>query len=87
MFTITTPSDQEGEVEELVNRISSKASKVYHLAGTQKFQLSKEDVKLADVFKQVESAKKEFSIQAWGLTDTTLEDVFIKVAKGSNSIT
>ncbi|KAM0933470.1 putative ABC-type sulfate transporter [Dioscorea sansibarensis] len=87
MFTITTPSDQEGEVEELVNRISSKASKVYHLAGTQKFQLSKEDVKLADVFKQVESAKKELSIQAWGLTDTTLEDVFIKVAKGSNSIT
>lgn len=87
MFTITTPPDQEDEVEKLVNRISSEASRVYHLAGTQKFQLSKQDVKLADVFKEVESAKKELSIHAWGLTDTTLEDVFIKVAKGSNSLT
>ncbi|KAJ0988059.1 hypothetical protein J5N97_006415 [Dioscorea zingiberensis] len=84
VFTMTTPSDQEGDVEKLVNRLSSKANKVYHLSGTQKFQLSKQDVKLADVFKEVESAKTKLSIHAWGLTDTTLEDVFIKVAKGLN---
>jgi len=42
-------------------------------------------MKIADVFHAVESAKSRFSIYAWGLVDTTMEDVFIKVAKGAQA--
>lgn len=80
-FSITTAQSEEERVLEMVQRLSPNAKKVYGLSGTQKFELPKSDVKLADVFRTVEHAKTEFSIQAWGFADTTLEDVFIKVAR------
>ncbi|PIA50292.1 hypothetical protein AQUCO_01300794v1 [Aquilegia coerulea] len=83
ILTITTSSAQEEEVENLVNQLSHKANKTYHLSGTQKFEIPKDDIRIADVFQAVENAKKKFPIQAWGISDTTLEDVFIKVAKGA----
>ncbi|KAI3963444.1 hypothetical protein MKW98_022866 [Papaver atlanticum] len=83
VFTMTTSVDQEKEVEKLVRGLSSNANKIYHLSGTQKFEISKKDVRIGDVFRAVENAKREFPIYAWGLTDTTLEDVFIKVAQAA----
>ncbi|TVU06174.1 hypothetical protein EJB05_49373, partial [Eragrostis curvula] len=85
VFTMTTSSEHEQEVEQLVHRLSPSASRVYHISGTQKFELPKQEVKIADVFHAVEGAKSRFSIYAWGLVDTTLEDVFIKVAKGAQA--
>lgn len=73
-------------MEDLVRRFSSNAKKIYHISGTQKFEIPKQDVKIAGVFQAVEDAKKKFDIQAWGLTDTTLEDVFIKVADEQSGI-
>ncbi|KAL8130675.1 hypothetical protein V2J09_019830 [Rumex salicifolius] len=81
VFTITTDSSQEAEVESMVRRLSPSAQKVYHISGTQKFELPKEEVKTSDVFRAVQKAKSRFIVYAWGLTDTTLEDVFIKVAR------
>lgn len=83
VFTMTTSSEHEQEVEQLVRRLSPNANRIYHISGTQKFELPKQEVKIADVFHEVESAKGRFNIHAWGLADTTLEDVFIKVAKGA----
>ncbi|CAD6265543.1 unnamed protein product [Miscanthus lutarioriparius] len=85
VLTMTTSSENEQEVEQLVHRLSPNVSRIYHISGTQKFELSKQDLKIADVFHAVESAKRRFSIYAWGLVDTTLEDVFIKVAKGAQA--
>lgn len=83
IFTVTTSPEQESEVDQLVCRLSPSANKIYNLSGTQKFELPKQEVRIADVFHAVEIAKSRFSIHAWGLVDTTLEDVFIKVAKGA----
>jgi hypothetical protein len=33
----------------------------------------------------VENFKKRVEVQAWGLADTTMEDVFVKVATGVQS--
>ncbi|KAI3974934.1 hypothetical protein MKX01_005045 [Papaver californicum] len=86
VFTMTTSSkNDEVEVENLVRRLSPKANKIYNMSGTQKFELPKEEVRIADVFAAVENAKRKFTINAWGLTDTTLEDVFIKVARGAQA--
>jgi len=85
VLTMTTSSENEQEVEQLVHRLSPNASRIYHISGTQKFELPKQELKIADVFHAVESAKSRFSIYAWGLVDTTMEDVFIKVAKGAQA--
>ena len=85
VFTMTTSSEHEREVEQLVHRLSPSANRIYHISGTQKFELPKQEVKIADVFHEVENAKGRFSIHAWGLADTTLEDVFIKVANGAQA--
>jgi hypothetical protein len=83
VFSITTAQHEEQVIVEMVQKISPNARKVYGLAGTQKFELPKSEVTIADVFRTVENAKTKFNIQAWGLADTTLEDVFIKIANES----
>ena len=85
MFTMTTSSANEQEVESLVRKLSPNANRIYHLSGTQKFQLPKHEVRIADVFLAVQNAKSRFTIFAWGLADSTLEDVFIKVARGAEA--
>ncbi|KAG2302511.1 hypothetical protein Bca52824_031162 [Brassica carinata] len=85
VFTMTTSSEHEDDVERLVATVSPNAKKVYHLAGTQKFELPKQEVRIAEVFRAVEKAKSNFTVFAWGLADTTLEDVFIKVAKSAQA--
>ncbi|XLU57881.1 hypothetical protein S245_052529 [Arachis hypogaea] len=80
VFTMTTTMDHEKDVESMVQQLYPAAKKVYHISGTQKFELPKEEVRIASVFRAVEIAKRNFTVSAWGLADTTLEDVFIKVA-------
>ncbi|KAE8124063.1 hypothetical protein FH972_018973 [Carpinus fangiana] len=81
VFTMTTSSDHEEDVEKMVRHLSPNANKIYLLSGTQKFELPKHDIRIADVFHAVENAKGRFTVFAWGLANTTLEDVFIKVAR------
>ncbi|CAL9749912.1 unnamed protein product [Musa acuminata subsp. burmannicoides] len=80
VFTMTTSANEEEEVENLVRRLSPNANKIYHISGTQKFELPKQEVRISDVFRAVEIAKSKLTIHAWGLADAALEDVFIKVA-------
>ncbi|KAL2613554.1 hypothetical protein R1flu_025246 [Riccia fluitans] len=81
VLTITTQPEDEAEVVKMVNSFSPNAKIVYGLVGTQKFEIPKSDVDIATVFAEVERAKRTFTIQAWGVADTTLEDVFIKVSR------
>ncbi|KAL0440636.1 UNVERIFIED_CONTAM: ABC transporter A family member 7, partial [Sesamum radiatum] len=83
VFTMTTSQNHEDEVENLVGQLTPNATKIYQISGTQKFELPKHEIRIADVFEAVENAKSRFTVQAWGLADTTLEDVFIKVARGA----
>lgn len=79
VFAITTASDVEEQVNSMINKLSPNAKRIYQLSGTQKFELPKKEVGIAQVFRAVEDAKRNFTVFAWGLADTTLEDVFIKV--------
>ena len=85
MFTMTTASNHEAEVETTVRQLSPNANKIYQLSGTQKFELPKQEVRIADVFQAVQHAKSRFTVFAWGLANTTLGDVFIKVARGAQA--
>eukprot|EP00850_Spirogloea_muscicola_P003309 SM000013S26478 [mRNA] locus=s13:611469:617905:+ [translate_table: standard] len=81
MFTITTPPEHEADAARLATSLTPNAKKVYSLSGTQKFELPTNEVEIVDVFKAVEQAKQAMQIQAWGVANTTLEDVFITIAK------
>lgn len=81
MLTVTTPAHQEYDIVNLVDSLSPNAKKVYGLAGTQKFEIPKLDVEIGQVFATMEKAKLHLTVQAWGIADTTLEDVFVKVAR------
>ena len=82
---MTTSPEFEHEVENLALNLSPNARKVYHLSGTQKYELSKQEVRIADVFMAMENFKTRVEVRAWGLVDTTMEDVFVKVATGAQS--
>ncbi|KAH7527958.1 hypothetical protein FEM48_Zijuj05G0021200 [Ziziphus jujuba var. spinosa] len=85
VFTMTTSSANEEDVENLVRSLSINSNKIHHLPGTQKYELPKDEVRIADVYKAVEIAKSMFTVSAWGLTDNIVEDVLIKVGRGTQS--
>ncbi|CAG7888599.1 unnamed protein product [Brassica rapa] len=85
VLTMTTTPEHAKDVEMLVQDVSPNARKLYHIAGTQKFEIPKEEVRISQVFQAVEKAKRSFKVFAWGLADTTLEDVFIKVARSGQA--
>jgi len=89
VLTVTTPAgeEEEEEVERLVQSISPAANRVYRVSGTQKFEMPKQGMKISVVFGAMEQAKSSLHILAWGLADTTLEDVFVRVAKQSDMST
>ena len=87
-LTVTTPAgEEEEEIERLVQSISPAANRVYRVSGTQKFEMPKQGMKISVVFGAMEQAKSSLHILAWGLADTTLEDVFVRVAKQSDMST
>eukprot|EP00245_Coleochaete_scutata_P004463 TRINITY_DN17100_c0_g1_i1.p1 TRINITY_DN17100_c0_g1~~TRINITY_DN17100_c0_g1_i1.p1 ORF type:complete len:988 (-),score=185.09 TRINITY_DN17100_c0_g1_i1:153-3116(-) len=82
VLTITTPVEEEPQAESLAKSFSPNANLIYSLSGTQKFEIPIDDIDVGEVFSGIEAAKKHLHVQAWGISNTTLEDVFIKVARG-----
>ncbi|KAJ3692029.1 hypothetical protein LUZ60_012379 [Juncus effusus] len=81
VLTITSSSHQDEVVENQVKNLSPTVKKIYHISGTQKFEMQKTGIRISDIFQLMENMKKRVNIIAWGVADTTLEDVFIKVAR------
>jgi len=84
VLTITTAAGEEEVVEQLVRSLCPAANRVYRISGTQKFEMPKQGLRISEVFQAMEHAKSWLNIAAWGLSDATLEDTFIKVASESD---
>lgn len=84
-FTLTTPPHQEAAATAVVHSMSPKAKLVYALGGTQKFELPLTDVQVDGVFRRMEEVKlrKELELLDWGVSNATLEEVFIKITRES----
>jgi len=50
------------------------------IGGTSKFEISRDEVVLSQVFSRLQQDMKSQGIVDWGLTETTLEEVFLKLA-------
>ncbi|PVH65818.1 hypothetical protein PAHAL_1G084400 [Panicum hallii] len=84
VLTVTTAASEEEVVEQLVRSLCPAANRVYRISGTQKFEMPKQGLRISQVLQVMEHAKSWLNIAAWGLSDATLEDVFIKVASESD---
>merc|ERR1712146_424563 len=50
------------------------------IGGVSKYEIGREDVVLSEVFQKLNGHTEEYGIVDWGLTETTLEEVFLKLA-------
>ena len=50
------------------------------IGGTSKFEISRDEVVLSKVFSKLQQDKEVQGIADWGLSETTLEEVFLKLA-------
>lgn len=82
-FSLTTPIGQEALATESVYSLCPTARPVYSLGGTQKFELPMADVQLETVFDHMTKmeSEKKFSVLDWGVSNSTLEEVFIKITR------
>ncbi|KAJ9504599.1 hypothetical protein QJQ45_030495, partial [Haematococcus lacustris] len=55
--------------------------------GTLKYELPSREVSLSKVFKVMAEAKQALQVVDWGVANATLEEVFIKLAKGAGAQT
>ncbi|RMZ55080.1 hypothetical protein APUTEX25_005706, partial [Auxenochlorella protothecoides] len=84
-FTITTPPHQEAAAAAVVRSISPSARPVYALGGTQKFELQLQETSVDAVFATMEEIKLKgvLDVIDWGVSNATLEEVFIKLCSSS----
>ena len=83
VFTITSDPKYEADVAEFVKNLCPNARRTYSLAGTQKYELPSKEISLDQIFAAMEGVQesKSLSILDWGVSNATLEEVFIKFAK------
>jgi ABC-type multidrug transport system ATPase subunit len=85
VLTVTCVPGQEEEqkVDALVKRLTAGATLTYALAGTRRYELPVGEVSLASVFDVIggASVRGEAQLLDWGVSNATLEEVFIAFAK------
>ena len=50
------------------------------ISGMRKFEVNKMEVVLSTAYEQITNAKQNIGISSWALMETTLEEVFLKLA-------
>ncbi|EFN55401.1 hypothetical protein CHLNCDRAFT_23609, partial [Chlorella variabilis] len=82
-FTITTPVGQEAAAAAVVRGLSPSARLVYALGGTQKFELPVGEAGVDQIFSRMEEvkARRELDLVDWGVSNATLEEVFIRITR------
>ncbi|CAN6442283.1 unnamed protein product [Victoria cruziana] len=87
LLTVSTDPMQEAAIEDIVRALSPNALTVYRVSGTQKFRLPKKEVRVCDVFQAMQIAKQSILVHAFGLADSSLEEVFFEVVKETLGVT
>jgi ABC-type multidrug transport system ATPase subunit len=83
ILTITSEPGMEEKVHDVVHKMSKSVRDTYKLSGTQKFEIPTNEITLAKVFEEMRKVKEELRIKDWGISNTTLEEAFIKISRGA----
>ena len=87
-LTITVPPEEDARVHELVME-SLPHAELFNapVQGTRSYQLSREKTVLSDIFAAVKSWSDKVHITDWGISNVTLEEVFLQIALQEASAT
>lgn len=87
-YTITTPPHQTVAAARMVEKMSPSARLVYALGGNQRFELPLTEIDVEKVFRRMEEVNlnRELDVLDWGVSNATLEEVFIKITRQFTSI-
>jgi len=69
------------ELKEFIVALSPQAQLGDHHGGHLHYQLAKGEATLAEVFRKFEAAKSKLSITEYAISQTSLEQVFLRFAK------
>lgn len=90
MLTLSAPAaaDDEGADEKIRTFVSDMfpSSKLLGvpISGKYKYTVVREEVVISEVLEEMETNKEAYGIDDWSITETTLEEVFLKLAKLSH---
>lgn len=71
--------------DSFVREIAPGASLLNHLAGTRNYQVSKNAISLRKAFEELDKHKERLNITDWAITNTTLEEVFLRISTANGS--
>lgn len=77
---VTLPERNASLLEEEVKKVSSEATIEASLAGSIVFQLPRSII-LSDIFVAIEECTERLGIKDWGISQSSLEDVFIELTQ------
>jgi ABC-type multidrug transport system ATPase subunit len=83
VLTISAPKARAQEITEMVRSIAPTMKCTHSIADTQTFQVLTSEVALSSVFRIMQEKKEALEIRDWGIANSTLEEAFIKIAKGA----
>lgn len=78
---ITTNTGADAQILSMLEDLSPKVRLLNSLAGTNNFEAPSDDIQLDKLFDTIESNKKQYGITHWGVSNTTLEEIFLKVTQ------
>eukprot|EP01122_Echinamoeba_exundans_P003992 TRINITY_DN1402_c1_g1_i1.p1 TRINITY_DN1402_c1_g1~~TRINITY_DN1402_c1_g1_i1.p1 ORF type:complete len:314 (+),score=78.47 TRINITY_DN1402_c1_g1_i1:340-1281(+) len=80
---ITTLPGQEQPPFQVLQRLAPNIRLMNALAGTASYEVPRSEVRLSDVFEAIEGNKKNLGVIDWGISNATLEEVFLKIAESN----
>eukprot|EP01112_Ceratiomyxa_fruticulosa_P013038 TRINITY_DN3645_c1_g1_i2.p1 TRINITY_DN3645_c1_g1~~TRINITY_DN3645_c1_g1_i2.p1 ORF type:complete len:881 (-),score=186.76 TRINITY_DN3645_c1_g1_i2:11-2653(-) len=82
---ISTDPAREAEAHKFLLSLAPQSVLLNSIAGTRNYEVPKEGVSLGALFQAFEGNKERLGIHDWGVSLTTLEEVFMKVTMGEGS--
>ena len=74
-------SQKEKALEYIHELFGQDAKPLVEFSGTTTFEIKKGNVKISQIFKELEQNKSKYGINDWEMAQTTLEDVFLEIVR------
>jgi len=68
-----------------VSQLLPAAKLVDHIGGNYTYQVPKAGVTISELFESMEANRNKYAITDWSVTQTTLEDVFLKIVSNDEA--
>ncbi|KAJ6251665.1 atp-binding cassette transporter subfamily a abca [Anaeramoeba flamelloides] len=80
-FMVHCNIEDDEKVKNFIKKTFPNANEMNSLAGTSNYEIPSDEVVLSEVFQILEEQKNELGILDWGISQTTLEEVFHEITR------